>query len=313
MFDETRTRLQELGYPAGDLWDLPTSDARFADGGQYRVEVPTVNSAAAARIILQGCRDAGVKVDRLDQTKGGMLFTEADLRQYVALGEEFDVEICFGVGPRGMYDIGAQKLGNSVWAHAPAYRLRGMDQMLHAVADIERIVAAGGRTILIYDEGLLLLAHKLRTSGHLPAETVLMASAHLGVNNAIGYRILQDLGADTVATQRDMELPMVASLRAAVDIPIHIHVDNPQATGGFVRIYDAPELVRIGAPIFLKMGSSVLERHGMRMSLDEAEQMVEQVVSTLEVVDRIAPDLKQSVYSRTDGRTLARSAPGDAR
>jgi len=40
--DISRNLLKSLGYPGGDLYDLPTSDKRFPDGAQYRVELPSV-------------------------------------------------------------------------------------------------------------------------------------------------------------------------------------------------------------------------------------------------------------------------------
>jgi hypothetical protein len=300
MFDHTRAYLTRIGLPPGDLNELPDSTMTFADGGQFRLEVPTVNTAEAAEIVLDACAEAGVKVDRLDQTAGGMLFTAKQHERYLELGERYDVEMCFGIGPRGVYDIGAQKLGGSVWAHAPAYRLRGMEQVVYATEDLLRLVELGARTLLIYDEGQLWLANRMRADGEIPSDIVLMASAHMGHNNPVSYRVLEELGADTVATQRDMDLSMVASLRAAVGIPIHVHVDNPQATGGFIRTYEAADIVRLGAPIFLKMGSSVLARHGMRMSRDEAHAMANQVISTVEILQRVAPELRQSPYRHAD-------------
>ena len=46
--NRTRAFLRdELGLPAGDAFDLPTSGKRFEDGGQYRVEIPSVEGPAA--------------------------------------------------------------------------------------------------------------------------------------------------------------------------------------------------------------------------------------------------------------------------
>ena len=56
----------------------------------------------------------------------------------------------------------------------------------------------------------------------------------------------------------------------------------------------------MGSPMFLKMGSSVLARHGMRMSRDEAVSMATQVVATVEILDRVAPELRQSPYHHAD-------------
>lgn len=39
---KTREFLQSVGLPRGDAYDLPTSEKRFADGGQYRFEVPGI-------------------------------------------------------------------------------------------------------------------------------------------------------------------------------------------------------------------------------------------------------------------------------
>ncbi len=305
MFKDVRDYLAKAGYPPGDLNQLPDSARRYPDGGQFRIEVPTVNSVEAAAIILQECANAGVKVDRIDQTAGGMLFTEDEHARYLQLGHEYDVEMCFGVGPRGTYDIGAQKLGHGVWAHAPAYRLRGMDQVVYAIEDLRRLADIGARTFLIYDEGLLQIANRMRKDGELlPSESNLMASAHMGHNNPIGYRILESLGADTVATQRDMELPMIAALRAAVTIPIHVHIDNPQATGGFIRTYDSLEMIRLGAPIYLKTGSSVLARHGMRMTTSEAEQVAQRVITNVEIMKRVYPEAIQSQWYRSGSKAV---------
>ena len=40
--DKTREYLKSIGLPGGDAYDLPTSQKRFKDGGQYRFEVPGI-------------------------------------------------------------------------------------------------------------------------------------------------------------------------------------------------------------------------------------------------------------------------------
>jgi hypothetical protein len=295
MYDDTRKYLATLGYPSGDLYDLPTSPRRFPDGAQFRIEVPTVNNAEAVKVIAKMAKELGIVVNRIDQTHGVMRFTDKEHQDYLDLGREHGIEMFFGMGPRGLYDIGGQKLANSIWAHQSAYRLRGMDQVVYAIEDMKRIVRLGARGLLISDEGLLLLANKMRQDGTLPPDVVLMASAHMGHNNPVDFRILQDLGADTIASQRDLELPMMAALRAAVQVPIHIHVDNPEATGGFVRTYEAPDMVRIGAPIYLKTGSSVLAKHGARITEDEGLRMIQQAVTTIEVLRQHYPDAIQTL------------------
>ena len=49
--ERTRQFLRGMGLPAGDLHDLPASPQRFADGGQWRVEIPSVEGPNALRAV----------------------------------------------------------------------------------------------------------------------------------------------------------------------------------------------------------------------------------------------------------------------
>ena len=40
--DKTREFLKSIGMPSGDAYNMPTSEKRFKDGGQYRFEVPGI-------------------------------------------------------------------------------------------------------------------------------------------------------------------------------------------------------------------------------------------------------------------------------
>ena len=123
-----------------------------------------------------------------------MRFSDKEHEAYLDVGRENDIEIFFALGPRGIYDIGAQKMINSVWGHASALRTRGMEQIVFAMEDIKRIVGMGGRGLLISDEGMLILSHRMRQDGVIPADVKLMASAHMGHNNPVTYRMLEELG-----------------------------------------------------------------------------------------------------------------------
>lgn len=47
---KTREFLHSIGLPKGDAYDLPTSEKRFADGGQYRFEVPGIQDQRLCRL-----------------------------------------------------------------------------------------------------------------------------------------------------------------------------------------------------------------------------------------------------------------------
>ena len=50
---ETRSFLESIGQPGGDLYDLPTSEKRFPDGGQYRFEVPGIQGPGPMKALLE--------------------------------------------------------------------------------------------------------------------------------------------------------------------------------------------------------------------------------------------------------------------
>ena len=39
-----------------------------------------------------------------------------------------------------------------------------------------------------------------------------------------------------------------------MDVPIDIYIEVPDNFGGFVRYYEMPQLLRVGAPIYFKFG-----------------------------------------------------------
>ena len=89
-------------------------------------------------------------------------------------------------------------------------------------------------------------------------------------------------------------LPMIAAIRKAIAIPLDCHVDNPKSSGGFIRTYEAPEFVRIAAPVYLKTGNSALEGHGGSIKRNELEDMLQQVEIVSEFLQRHYPQARQS-------------------
>ena len=50
---------------------------------------------------------------------------------------------------------------------------------------------------------------------------------------------------------------MLASIRSAIDIPLDVHTENPKSSGGFIRHYEVPQMIKSAGPIYLKTGGSV--------------------------------------------------------
>jgi len=247
---EARRYLAGLGLPDRDLGELPTSARRFADGAQYRVEIPSVEGPAPFRAVLESAGERGLRVHRISQGSGMLLLTDDEIREMVALGREHAVEVCLFTGPRAAWDIGVQ-------ATAPAGRvvagsLRGADQLVYALEDVRRGCELGVRSILVADTGQLWVLGRLRRSGDLPEELILKVSISLPVTNPATARLLEDLGATTLNLPIDLSLAQIAAIRRAVELPLDVYVEGADDFGGAVRYYEAPELVRVAAPIHLK-------------------------------------------------------------
>lgn len=292
MFEETRKYLEKLGLPPGDPVDPPTSTDRFPDGGAFRIEVPTVNTAEAVDSLLNTATKNNITINRVTETYGMFRHTRGELKEYCRLCHDYGAELLLSVGPRATYDIGATVL--SPQGMRISYRLRGMEQVLRAVEDIKRGYDLGCRGFLTYDEGMLWLVGQMRKDGALPKDIIFKASAHLGHCNPCSFRLIESLGANSINPVRDLTIPMMASLRAAVKASLDIHTDNPPASGGFIRVYEAPEIVRVAAPVHLKTGNSVVAGHGQLTSANDGKRMADQASIVVEMVNKYYPEATQS-------------------
>ena len=243
-----------------DLGDLeeayrtqPPSPRRFGDGGQYRVEIPSVEGPEAFEEVLAEAEDRQVTVHRVSQGSGITLLTDAELRAYASLGAQARVEVCLFVGPRALWD------GNSAAALTPdgrsvACRHVGVRALRAALGDVHRAADAGIRSILIADEGLAMAIASDKRSGRLPAGLVVKASALMGIANPVGAALLGQLGIDSLNIGGDTTLADLAAFRAATSAYLDLYIEGPDNLGGFMRYHDLGEIVRIGAPVYLKFG-----------------------------------------------------------
>jgi hypothetical protein len=246
----TRHVLSLLGLPGSDPGDLPTSAKRFADGAQYRIEIPSVEGPVAFAAVIEAAARHQIRVHRISQGSGMMLLTDAELDRMVKLGQDHRIEVCLFVGPRAGWDIGVQASTPS--GRVGANVLRGADQLVYAIEDVRRGVQLGIRSILVADVGQLWVLGRMKRSGELPADLEIKSSISLPAANPATARLLEDLGATTVNLPTDLALAQIAAIRQAVDVPVDVYVEGADDFGGVVRHYEVPELVRVAAPIHLK-------------------------------------------------------------
>jgi hypothetical protein len=294
----TREFLEKLDLPAGDVYDLPTSTKRFPDGAHYRVEIPSVEGPRALAAVLDEADKQGVHLHRVSQGSGIMLLTDSEIRDMAKLGREAEIEISLFVGPRAAWDTGAQVVSSA--GKNLGARLRGMEQIIYAVEDIRRACALGIRSVLVADEGLLWLANEMKKAGELPGDLVLKVSVQMGAANPISVRWMEQLGTGTYNIPTDLSLPQLAALRQATSIPLDIYVEAPDDFGGFVRHYEVPEMVRVAAPMYIKLGLRNAPNiypsglHIEETAIKMARERVHRAAVALDLVRRYYPEAQTS-------------------
>jgi len=289
---KTREFLMSIGMPAGDAYDLPTSDKRFPDGGQYRFEVPGIQGPKVMEALLEEVDKYRIHLHRVTQTKGIMTLLDIEIIEMVRLARSAHVDLVLAIGPRATTDTSASV--NTPEGVRMGYRLRGQEQIVRAAEEVKRASSLGCRSFLVYDEGLLWLLNEMRKAGEIPADCTFKVSAHCGHGNPCSAKLLEMIGADSVNPVRDIQLQMLAAMRQAINIPIDVHTENPASTGGFIRHYEVPEMVRVASPIYLKTGGSVAKTHSWESTADDARKRAKQVALVKRMLDVYYPTAVQS-------------------
>lgn len=288
--DETKNSLSKLGI--NELSDDYVSLKRFDDGGQYRFEVPGIQGPSALESLLNACDDYDLTIHRATQTKGIMFLLDDEISRMVDLADDANIQLFLAVGPRAPYDTSATvqtEEGKRI-----GYRLRGYKNLIYAIEDVKRAVGLGVRGILLYDEGLLFALSKMRENGELPSDLKFKLSAHAGCSNPASAKLFESIGLNSLNPVRDLQIPMLASLRDAIDIPIDVHTENPKSTGGFIRHYEVPEMIKVASPIYLKTGGSIAKHHSWDTTKEEAKLRAKQVALVRDLIERFYPEAKMS-------------------
>ncbi|MFI0444023.1 hypothetical protein [Actinomadura sp. 6N118] len=295
--------LEDLGFPPS-AETVPSSAYAFPDGGTWRTELPSCEGPAVLDAVLAESARLAVPLHRISQGSGVWMLTDAEIIQMVAACDENDIELCLFLGPRGTWDPGAG--GRAYLASGP--RARGRDQLAQCVEEAERATALGVRCLLVADEGVLWTLHQMRAAGRLPADTTFKVSALVGPVNPASYAVWEQLGGDSLNVPSDLTLAQIAELRAVSTAPMDFYVETPDDLGGFVRMYEAAELIRCGAPIYLKFGLRNAApiypagRHMGTLAVESGRERVRRGRLVLDLLARLGADSGMSpLGSRTPG------------
>lgn len=283
-----KTYLKKIGLPSDDLSDLQSSSKVFSDGAQYRFEVPGIQGPGTMISLLEEVSHRALVIHRVTQTRGIYMLTDSEIKEMVHVGGENEIELVLAVGPRATTDTSASVL--TAEGQRMGYRLRGQDQVVRGIEDVLRAIDLGVKSFLVYDEGLLWVLNQMRNDGEFPKQIKFKVSAHTGHGNACSAKLLESLGANSFNPVRDIQLPMISSIRQAIDIPLDLHTENPKSSGGFIRHYEVPDMIKYGAPLYLKTGGSVAANHSYDTTAAEAKKRAKQVELVQRMIDSYYPD-----------------------
>ncbi|MDQ8702882.1 hypothetical protein RCO28_10320 [Streptomyces sp. LHD-70] len=247
------TALDRIGHPSPVLDPDDASPHTFPDGGTWRTEIPSVEGPEALATVLKESARLDVPVHRISQGSGVWMLTDAEITEMVESCAERGIELCLFTGPRGTWDTGAATRTDSGGA---GLRARGHDALAGCVEDALRATELGVTCLLVADEGVLWTLHRMRTAGALPATTTFKVSALIGPVNPASYGVFEQLGADSLNVPSDLSLDHFTEIRRVSRAPLDLYVEAPDDLGGYVRMYEAAELIRRGAPLYLKFGLS---------------------------------------------------------
>jgi len=252
MGESVRDALSEIGLPRGDLHELPDSHKRFPDGAQYRVEIPSTEGPRCLEAVLEEAERLEVRVHRISQGSGVFLLTDRELDEMAEQGASAPVEISLFARPNAGWDTSATANAPAGGGLAPA--VRGQEQLVAVLEDAQRAAAHGIRSVLLADIGALCAFADLRERGYLPPDMQAKMSVMLPIANPATARLLEQLGASTLNVTPDLSLAQIAAIRAVVSCPLDVYVEVPDTLGGFVRLHEIPELIRIASPVYIKFG-----------------------------------------------------------
>lgn len=279
--EEIKNYLMELGLPGQDNHELPTSRKTFPDGAHFRIE-EVLSTVEQYEKVFSLCDKYGFVVNRVTDVRGIIFDSDEEVLRKLELARHHGAEVMMGPGAGDQpFDISQQaEIGGMVQG-----KIRGMDQLLNTIQSMLWATELGCRGFLIFDEGLLLVALRMREAGRLPLETKFKISANISVANAAAVKFWFDLlkGQDEINPVRDLTLPMISAMRQVTDNALDLHIFH---TTKIARIMDAPEIVRVGSPVYLKNA-----RSGPALTIEDKTLQCFRVIETIK---KYYPSAKQS-------------------
>jgi hypothetical protein len=303
--------LSSLSLPSSDDGAASTSALRFPDGAAARLEIPSTEGPACLDAVLDEAVRLDVPVTRVSQGSGVGMLTDDELRRMAAMAADAGVEVSLFARPNAGW--GASASARASAGGALAASAWGLGQLRACLEDVLRAASYGFRSVLVADIGVLAGFAALRREGHLPSDMQAKVSVMLPAANPAAAKVLEDVGAGTLNVPSDLSAAQLAAIRAAVRIPIDVYVESPDELGGLVRIDEAAELLRVAAPVHLKLGLRNAPalypygRHLERVAIEMSRERVRRARLLVEALTRAGVEEAMSVRGASG---LAIPVPG---
>ncbi len=293
--------LSRLGLPSSDA-SLPSRKA-FADGAQYRIEIPSTETPEAFQLILDEADRIGCPVHRVSQGSGIQMLSDAQIKAFAQMGAERNIEVCLFTTPRANFDVGG--LWNAPVGKLIQWQVRGAEQIRYSLDDVFRACDLGIRSFLIADMGLIQVIKQLREKGELPSNLIVKSSAILAPANPASCRLLEEIGSDTINVSTDLSTVQLSAIRQVIDAPLDIYIEAPDGLGGYVRHFETPDMIQFSAPIYVKLGlrnSTDIYPYGKQLEAVALNLSLERVRRSKLVYDLIQREMPEARMSATGVR-----------
>jgi hypothetical protein len=297
--EEAEQLLAAQGLVEADDRAPDASGKRFADGGHFRLEISGVERLSTLEAMLAEADRLDLHIHRaVSFGLGATMLDLGELAAFAELARDHDVEVVAVPGPRGGWDTGRQALTPE--GMTAGRRIRGADNLRYLLADYLRCFEAGLRGVLVWDEGMLDILNKARERGDVPGDAFFKVSVYTGHANAAAARVVEGLGADSINPVGDLSRPMLAGIRAAIDVPLDIWAVTFDSFGGMNRLWEAGAIAGVAAPCYFKIEPGTSEGEIYNTWTDPAfherlvREKVRQAKILLELVARTCPGVEQS-------------------
>jgi hypothetical protein len=301
---KTRAFLAKMKLPEEDNHSLKPSSKRFPDGGQWRIEIPSVEGPRVFREVLAAAKELKVPVHRISQGSGILLLTDAEIREMAKIGADNRIEVCLFIGPRATFETGGQTVSTA--GKVIGLQHRGADQLVYALEDVKRACELGIRSVLPADLGLIWVMNEMKKRGELPKNLVIKSSVTLPAANPATARLFEQAGVNTLNIPCDLSPAQIGAIRQAVDVPIDLYIEVPDNFGGFVRYYEMPAIGRVAAPVYFKFGLRNAPdiypsgRHIEDLAVNMGRERVHRAKIAVDLMARYAPEAKMSPLASKD-------------